>query len=173
MIYYFMTSIFLWQGKEMYKILTKLALFTFLASIIPCNVYSGEIVFRYPINNQRITNKITKQFLFGQINPPDMPFKINGEPIDVHTNGGFIAYLPVETDENFFIFNAELEDGTTKQIKIRLNKPAKEEKKDPWIKINSNFSDITIMPGDPVHVKAKGTPGKEGFFSRLKNNGKN
>ncbi|MBO4555892.1 MAG: N-acetylmuramoyl-L-alanine amidase [Elusimicrobiales bacterium] len=132
---------------------------------MPVNAQSGEIKYRYPVDNQKITNKITKTFVFGQVTPPDMPFKINGEKIDVHTNGGFIAYLPVDTESDSFVFKGELEDGTVKELKIRLNKPSQEEKKDPWIQINSNSSDITIMPGDPVHIKASGTPGKEAFFS--------
>lgn len=152
-------------GKMLFNFLSKPIFALLMFTIMASNLSAGEIKFRYPVNNQKITNKISKMFLFGQIVPPDMPFYINGERIDVHTNGGFIAYLPVNTEEDTFAFNAELEDGTTKQLMIRLNNPSKEEKKDPWIQINSNYSDITIMPGDPVHIKATGTPGKEAFFS--------
>lgn len=145
---------------SLYKILSLL-----LLSVMSIPVAAGEIKFRYPVDGQRIFNPVTRTFVFGQITPADMPFTINGQKVDVHTNGGFIAYLPVTPDNGSFAFNAELADGTTKQITIKLRSAADSEQKDPWLKINSVSSDLTVMPGDPVKIQANGTPGREAFFT--------
>ena len=68
---------------SLYKIFSLL-----LLSVMSIPVAAGEIKFRYPIEGQRITNNVTKTFVFGQIKPADMPFTINGQKVDVHSNGG-------------------------------------------------------------------------------------
>ena len=144
----------------LYKLFSLLLLF-----VMSIPVSAGEIKFRYPVDGQRIFNPVTRTFAFGQITPADMPFTINGQKVDVHTNGGFIVYLPVVSDNGNFSFNAELADGTTKQVTVKLRAAADAEQKDPWLKINSVSSDLTVMPGDPVKIQATGTSGREAFFT--------
>ena len=137
----------------------------FLLFVMSAFVSAGEIKFRYPIEGQRITNNVTKTFVFGQIKPADMPFTINGQKVDVHSNGGFIAYLPVESEDGNFAFKGELADGTMAQLNVKLRNYSQDnEKKDPWLNISSISSDVTVMPGDPIKIQATGTPGREAFY---------
>lgn len=134
--------------------------------LLTANAYSGEIIFRYPVEGQRINQSVTKTFVFGSISPADMPFTINGQKVDVHTNGAFIAFLSVAPENGIFAFNGQLADGTTAQLNVKMGEPyIQQQSKDAWVNITSNSSDIEIEAGDPVKITALGTSGKEAYFS--------
>lgn len=144
--------------------------FLFLLSVIAsftASLYAGEINYVYPPNGSRLPNSLTKTFVFGNISPYDMPFTLNGEKVNVHTNGGFIAYVPVIAEDNNFVFKGELADGTTSHLIVGIIDPSHSGKDNSelWLTINSVYSDMEVLPGDPIKIQAKGTPLKEAFFS--------
>ncbi len=125
---------------------------------------AGEINFVYPAEGASIAD-VPKTFVFGNISPAASAFIINGEKIAVHSNGGFIAYLPIAPGD--FFFTGSLGDGTTAQRRIKVKGlPApKSDADEVWLSLNSFGSDTEVMPGDYVKISAYGTPGREAVFS--------
>ena len=48
----------------------------------------------YPKSGQRVW-AVDSTFIFGNVTPGSN-LSINGTPVDVHRNGAFLAYLPIE-----------------------------------------------------------------------------
>ena len=128
------------------------------------SAHAGQINFVYPAEGAQLP-AMAKTFVFGNIVPATAPFTINGEKIAVHSNGGFIAYLPV-TGGDFF-FKGQLADGTTAQrgINIRVQADQRPSTGALSLEFSSNAADLDVMPGDYIRVSAYGTPGKEAVFS--------
>lgn len=131
---------------------------------------AGEIKVSYPREGQPLP-LVGKTFVFGVISPATAPFYINGERVQPHTNGGFIAYLPVKPGE--FAFNCELREGATGYAttflarKVRIGPAAQNgaEQPRPALEIVSPSSDLELSPGDYLNVHAVGEPGRVVSFS--------
>lgn len=54
---------------------------------------AAEVVVRYPARLQRIASD--SNFLFGSVSEPTATLEINGVPVEVHKDGGFLAWLEV------------------------------------------------------------------------------
>ena len=63
------------------------------------------IVFVWPPDNMPLS--ADGEFIFGSVSPSTAHFTINGTTIQVHQNGGFIAWLPITPGT--FTFRGELE----------------------------------------------------------------
>ncbi|MCM2267909.1 MAG: N-acetylmuramoyl-L-alanine amidase [Elusimicrobiales bacterium] len=125
---------------------------------------AGEISFVYPAEGAQLSS-MQKTFVFGSVTPATAPFTINGEKVAVHSNGGFIAYLPVGEGE--FFFKGQLSDGTTAQRSVKV-RPAAETRSSTGpvrLEITNYASDSELFAGDVVRLAAYGTPGKEAVFS--------
>ena len=125
---------------------------------------AGEINFVYPAQGAAIPD-VPRTFVFGNISPATAAFTINGEKIAVHTNGGFIAWLPIAPGD--FSFVGTLDDETVAQrtIKVKgLSRP-KSDEDEVWLAINSLGSNIEVLPGEYVKIQASGAPGMEAVFS--------
>src|SRR5689334_8479091 len=55
---------------------------------------TAPIVITYPYENS-ILPQITEEFIYGYVSNPRALFTINGQTVTVHSNGAFLAYLPV------------------------------------------------------------------------------
>jgi N-acetylmuramoyl-L-alanine amidase len=127
-------------------------------------LYAGQVNFVYPMEGSQLPS-VQKAMVFGNVVPATCTLTLNGEKVAVHSNGAFIAYLPVT--EGDFSFNAQLSDGTTAQRRIKV-KAAQEQKAAPGamrLEINNYASDSEVSPGDYLRVAASGTPGREAVFS--------
>ena len=140
---------------------SKILLLTLLAR---APLAAGEINFVYPAEGASIPD-VPRTFVFGNISPATAPFTINGEKIAVHTNGGFIAYLPIAPGD--FAFAGTLGDGATVQrmIKVKGLPRPKSDDDDVWLTLNSVGSNLEVLPGEYVKVQASGAPGMETVFS--------
>jgi N-acetylmuramoyl-L-alanine amidase len=130
---------------------------------------AGEINVSYPREGQQLP-LVGRTFIFGAVSPATAPFYVNGERVTPHTNGGFIAYLPVSEGE--FVFNCELREGATDHATTFLARKVKigsrngnGTKPRPALEIVSPSSDLGLSPGDYLNVHAAGEPGREVTFS--------
>ncbi len=142
-------------------VMLKTAMLSFLAS---APLSAGEINFVYPSEGASLP-ALTKTFIFGNISPATAPFTINGEKIEVYSNGGFIANLPVAGGD--FIFKGQLDDGTTAQrhVTIKINPEPRPSTGTLSLEFTSGSADSEILAGDYIRISACGTPGREAVFS--------
>ncbi|MDP2864900.1 MAG: hypothetical protein Q8O90_01490, partial [Elusimicrobiota bacterium] len=133
-----------------------------LLSALP--IPAGQINFVYPQEGASIP-PVSKTFIFGNISPSTAAFLINGEKIAVHSNGGFIAYLPVTAGD--FIFTGALEDGATAQRRLKVRLPADAGPSTGTINLEftSYASDSDVFRGDYLKITAAGTPSREAVCS--------
>jgi N-acetylmuramoyl-L-alanine amidase len=125
---------------------------------------AGEINFVYPAEGAQLP-AVQKTFVFGNVAPATAAFTLNGEKVQVHSNGGFIAYLPVGEGE--FFFRGQLADGTTAQrgIKVRPGAEPRSSTGPLRLEITNYASEAEVLPGDYLRLSASVTPGKEAVFS--------
>jgi N-acetylmuramoyl-L-alanine amidase len=135
-----------------------------LALLLPAIAGAGEINFIYPPEGASIP-EVAKTFVFGNISPATAPFTINGEPVKVHSNGGFIAYLPIAPGD--FVFAGALADGTTAQRRLKVKGPPapKTDDEEIWLTLSSIGGDTEVQPGEYVRIQAAGAPGMEAVYS--------
>lgn len=149
---------------------TKIPLSLLLLPALAAALQAGEIKVSYPREGQQLP-LVGRTFIFGTISPATAPFFINGEGVKPHTNGGFIAYLPVAEGE--FAFNCELREGATdyattflaRKVKIGYGNGNGGDKPKPALQIVSPSSDMELSAGDYLNVHAVGEPDKEVTFS--------
>lgn len=138
----------------------KIALFLPLAC---ATLSAGEINFVYPPEGSPIPD-VPKTFVFGNISPASVPFTINGDKVEVHTNGGFIAYIHISSGD--FIVAGALADGTTAQRTLKVRGPAQPGSGEKtWLEFTSNSNNVEVLPSEYIRVQASGTPGREAAFS--------
>jgi len=134
-----------------------------LALLAAAPLSAGQINFVYPSEGASLP-AVAKTFVFGSVSPSTSSFLINGEKVAVHTNGGFIAYVPVAGGD--FIFTGALDDGTTAQRRVKVRQPEPPAAPDALrLDFTSYSSDAELLPGDYLKVTASGTPGREAVFS--------
>lgn len=124
---------------------------------------AGQINFVYPPEGLSIPG-VAKTFVFGNISPSTAAFTINGEKVEVHSNGAFIAYLPVTGGD--FVFNGLLEDGTMARrlIKVRQAEP-QPSTGTLRLEFTSYAADTEVMIGEHLKISAAGTPSREAVCS--------
>ena len=127
-------------------------------------LHAGQINFVYPPEGASIPS-VPKTFIFGNISPSTAAFTINGDKIAVHSNGGFIAYLPVAPGD--FILSGALEDGTTAQRVLKVRQPADTGPSTGTLRLEftSYSSDSEISGEDYLKITAAGTPSREAVCS--------
>ena len=127
-------------------------------------LYSGQIKFVYPAEGASVP-AVPRTFVFGNISPATATLTINGEKIAVHTNGGFIAYLPIAPGD--FLLNGALEDGTTAQRALKVRQPAEAASSTGTLRLEftSYGADSEVFRGDYLKITAAGTPSREAVCS--------
>ncbi|MHB0995484.1 MAG: N-acetylmuramoyl-L-alanine amidase family protein [Elusimicrobiales bacterium] len=124
---------------------------------------AGQVNFVYPVEGYSMP-AVQKTFVFGNVSPSTSSLTINGEKVEVHSNGGFIAYLPVAPGD--FAFTAVLGDGTTAQrlVKVRQPEPAPSTAT-LQLALTAFQSDTDLPRGEYLKVTAAGTPAHEAVCS--------
>ena len=108
------------------------------------------------------------EFVFGSVFPATGTLTINGMPVPVHKDGGFIAFLPIT--QGSFAFRAELAaDGTTYMAERTIFVPPPPVAIPPGkAKIDpaslSPRADLDLRPGDWLTARLRGAPGMPARF---------
>jgi len=145
--------------------LKRTCLYCLLALLAPggAALSAGQINFVYPPEGLSIP-AVAKTFVFGNIAPSTAAFFINGERVSVHSNGAFIAYLPVSGGD--FVFNGLLDDGTMARRLIKVRQPSPQPSTGTLsLEFTSYASDTEVMIGEHLKISASGTPDHEAVCS--------
>lgn len=120
------------------------------STTISQSVFSAEIV--YPKSNNVIINSPETFFIGNE--SPEKKLKINGEPVSIHTSGGFWHVVKLNYGENSFVIDNGSE---VKTYNITRNKPTtqkqveqtyKNYEKPIIVKTNSDNVPLRSMPND-------------------------
>ena len=119
----------------------------------------------YPAEGRALTVR-DWNFLFGSTGSGRARLTVNGVPVRVAPNGGFLAFLPVPPDG---IYHLEAErDGVTATLDRRvqippLSSPLPEV---PAIAPQSGYPTgaAAAAPGEPIEVGFRGSPGGDGWL---------
>ncbi len=145
--------------------LKRTCLYCLLALLAPGSaaLSAGQINFVYPPEGLSVPS-VAKTFIFGNISPSTAAFSINGERIGVHSNGAFIAYLPVSGGD--FVFNGLLDDGTVARRLIKVRQPSLQPSTGTLsLEFTSYAADTEVMIGEHLKISAAGTPDHEAVCS--------
>ncbi|MCR4296672.1 MAG: N-acetylmuramoyl-L-alanine amidase [Elusimicrobia bacterium] len=125
------------------------------------------IVFIWPPENMPLA--ASAEFILGSVSPATAPFKINGVPVQVHPDGGFLAFLPISPGT--FTFRGELALSSvttaTAERRILVPVPAQAAARDELAIEPDSLApryDLDLRGGDWLAVRMKGTPGKPARF---------
>lgn len=152
------------------------------------------IVVIYPKPGQTI-GAVDSTFIFGHVPPREGEYtyalKINGSEVEVHRDGGFLAFLPIQPGEFTFYLHAILTDRDQQPYQARIkhgaiqNPPPYPEtledslvvsvpKPQPQLNYDSLViltagqepaADMILSDGDRLVVSFRGTPGCRAWFS--------
>lgn len=125
------------------------------------------IIFIWPPENMPLA--ASAEFILGSVSPATAPFKINGVPVQVHRDGGFLAFLPITPGTFTFRGELALSSVTTATAERRILVPVPAQPtaaSELTIEPDSLTprSDLDLRPGDWLTVRMKGTPGKPARF---------
>lgn len=134
-----------------------------LLQIAALPLAAGQINFVYPPDGTSVA-AVARTFVFGNVSPSTAALTINGERVAVHSNGGFIAFLPVAGGD--FYFAGALDDGATAQrlIKVRQSEP-QPSTGTLKLEFTSYSGDAEVSAGDQLKITASGTPSHEAVCS--------
>ena len=139
----------------------------------------APITVQYPYEKMRIPRGAKEIFIFGQVNlPQPVTLDINGQAVQVHPNGAFVAFLPVENGDFTFVLTAQSGEQTVQAVR-HVKVPGvniKDFTKEASFDKEEIFPQrrVELLPGDTVALYARGTPGAQ-VTAQLSNfkNGKN
>ncbi len=156
------------NGKTISKRIIKCM--TFILWIILYSQQSGaeqpRIHIVYPKENQ-VVHARDSTFIYGSVTSGSS-LTINGHPVDVYSNGAFLAYLPVSPGEFTFRCCSVLDgDTTTIERQVQIPYPL-QSFPDDSLGFDTSYvypqvSSI-LKPGDLFEVSIKGTPNCQAFF---------
>ena len=124
----------------------------------------APITVQYPYEKMRIPRDAKEIFIFGQVNLP-MPatLDINGQNVPLHTNGAFVAFLPVENGDFTFVLTAQSGEQTVQAVR-HVKVPGtniKDFSREASFDKEETFPQrkVELWPGDSVNLYVRGTPG--------------
>lgn len=111
---------------------------------------------------------LRNKWVMGSVSTPTAKFEINGQAVEVHPGGGFLAFLPVQAGT--FTFNCVLaQNGSTATYarSVFISSPTamlagRKLEIDPTSLWPS--ADMDLRPGEWALARMKATPGQKGFF---------
>ena len=122
------------------------------------------ITVQYPHENMAVSRGAKNVFIFGQVKlPAPVTLEINGSTVPVHTNGAFLAFLPVQSGPFEFALTATGE-GKIYQAVRHITVPGADIK-DFSAKAQFDKEEIfpqhpvEVLPTDTLDLYARGTPG--------------
>lgn len=112
----------------------------------------------YPREGTAISTR-ERNFIFGSAGDGDARVWINGAEVDVHSNGGFLAFLPVPPD-GVYRLRATL-DGQVDTLRVEVPIPPAPPSGDAVIDPASvsPSGGWIALPGERIEVAFRGTPG--------------
>ncbi len=123
---------------------------------------NAPITVQYPQENMAVPKGAQSVYLFGKINLPAASLQINGVDIALHTNGTFLAYLPVEQGNFQFILTAQSQAQTYQAVRNILvpGTPIQEFEEEAKFDPKEIFpsAPLWLLPGDTMLLSARGTP---------------
>ncbi|HOP75473.1 MAG TPA: N-acetylmuramoyl-L-alanine amidase [Bacillota bacterium] len=126
---------------------------------------SNPVRISYPAENQRIP-AIPSTFVGGSA-PPDGKLTINGKPVNIHPEGGFLT--TVSLTPGVFEIHAELQWNGVTYRSVRKVIVAEVQQTPPvsplTIQSVAPQEDQALLPGDWVKVVCKGSPGMAAYFT--------
>ena len=140
------------------------------APYLPAQSGSSPITVQFPYEKMTVTRGAANIFLFGKINlPAPVSLDINGEEVPVHSNGTFLAFLPVQSGEFTFVLTAQSPQQTAQAVR-RVFVPGADIKD---FSAQAEFdpeevfpqTPTELLPGDVVGLYVRGTPGAEVSFT--------
>jgi len=153
-----------------------------LTTFLPVMSMAGSVKVVYPKPGQVVT-AVDSTFIFGNLYGEADPDKyllfINNEEVPIHSDGGWLAFLPVTPGDFVFdvrLFNREKrlkEPGSASPIAailvpVSIPEPIRTLPHDPP-QIVGDYrpprGDIVLASGDRLHVMFRGTPGQEAWFT--------
>ena len=127
---------------------------------------NAPITVQYPYEKMRIPRGAQQIFIFGQINlPQPVTLDINGQNVEVHPNGAFVAFLPVENGDFAFVLTAKSGEQTVQAVRhVRVpgtsiknfTKEASFDKEEIFPQRH-----VQVLHGDTINLYARGTPGAQ------------
>ncbi len=113
----------------------------------------------YPKEGQRLP-AVDSTFIFGSVHP-HASLSINGAAVDVHEDGGWLAFVPVRPGE--FVFNvAAVRGGTVDTLSVAVNLPELPDYSydSLYFRVGSfaPSRELWVMPGDEIPISFSGTP---------------
>ncbi|MBR4591690.1 MAG: N-acetylmuramoyl-L-alanine amidase [Elusimicrobiaceae bacterium] len=123
----------------------------------------SPITIQYPYEKMTVSRGAKKIFVLGKVNlPAPVSLTINEEPVSVHSNGAFVAFVPVENGEFLLVLTAQ-SNGKSYQAQRRVIVPgtslqnlsdrAAFDKEEVF-----PLSAVEALPGDTLDLYARGTP---------------
>ena len=122
----------------------------------------APITVQYPQENMTVARGAESIYLFGKVNLPASSLQINAVEVPLHTNGTFLAYLPVKQGKFQFLLTAQSQGKTyqaTRQILVPgtpIEAFEKQARFDPKEIFPSK--PLWLLPGDTLLLSARGTP---------------
>ncbi|MBI4376982.1 MAG: N-acetylmuramoyl-L-alanine amidase [Elusimicrobia bacterium] len=128
---------------------------------------TAPITMVFPGENASLPH-VTSHFVLGAIADHRSTFTINGQTVTAYSNGGYLAWLPVQPGT--FTFNCELIGKSSTSVFQRTifiaPAPAPLADEKPAIEAASLWPlvDHELKPGDVVTARMKATRGQKAFF---------
>jgi hypothetical protein len=128
-------------------------------------VLSNPIKIVHPAENAKLP-ALAATFVCGSV-PADGKLTLNGQPVPIHPDGGFVAMVNLAPGE--FGIKAELTVGTVTYQVTRTVYVAAPEQPAPVTPLTIEYvlpkEDQELLPGDALTVVCKGSPGMRGYFT--------
>ena len=144
-----------------------------IAPYLPAQAASAKqipITVQYPYENLALPAQATEIFIFGQVNLPlPATLDINGQEVPLYKNGGFVAFVPVQTGEFELVLTAKNKDTTVqavRHVKVRgvdikdLSSTASFDEEQTFPQ-----HPVELLPGDVINLYTRGTPGATVYAS--------
>ena len=124
----------------------------------------APITVQYPYENMQLPEDISHMFIFGQVNlTQPATLDINGQPVPLYKNGGFVAYIPVQKGNFEFILTATQGTKTVQALRhVKVgnpHEPATTQKATLLESAAFPQHPVELLPADSVNLYVRGTPG--------------
>ncbi len=124
---------------------------------------NAPITVQYPYEKMYLPEGTEQTFIFGQVNlkgPADLD--INGQPVELHKNGTFVAFVPVTSKDFTFVLTAKNQTQTVQAVRhVRVTgTDVKTLTETATLLETSAFPQraVELLPGDHVNLYVRGTP---------------
>lgn len=126
-----------------------------------------EISVIYPKEDAQI-GASDSTFIFGSVTPKS-ELTTNGYKVKVHSNGAFLAFLPIRPGDFVFELIAKNKAGVSiKKVLVKVPYPVFPVPEDSFCIVKASIQpkqDLVLIAGDVLETSFRGTPGCQASFS--------